>query len=92
MGLLILIKTLRRMKQLNELDEFKKSYSKLGFDSIDSLLKSLGSGITTVRDLFKKVRSKDVKKITKFEKIKNLIKLSYLTLINIIHTIIIIVS
>ena len=67
----ILIKTLRRMKQLDELDAFKKSYYKFGFNSIDSLLKSLGSGIITVRELFEKVRKKNVKEVSKFKTIKN---------------------
>ena len=55
----ILNKTLRRMKLINEINDFKNSYKKFGFADYNGLLKSLGTGIITVRDMFQKLRPKE---------------------------------
>ena len=59
LGTEILTKTLRRMKLYGDLEEFKKSYNKFGFADSKSLLMSLGTGVLTVRDMFKKIRPKE---------------------------------
>ena len=59
LGTEILSKTLRRMKLSSEMDEFKKSYNKFGFADSKSLLMALGTGVLTVRDMFKKIRPKE---------------------------------
>ena len=59
LGTEILTKTLRRMKLYDDLEEFKNSYNKFGFADSKSLLMSLGTGVLTVRDMFKKIRPKE---------------------------------
>ena len=59
LGTEILTKTLRRMKLYGDLEEFKKSYNKFGFADSKSLLMSLGTGVLTVRDMFRKIRPKE---------------------------------
>ena len=59
LGTEILTKTLRRMKLYGDLEEFKNSYNKFGFADSKSLLMSLGTGLLTVRDMFRKIRPKE---------------------------------
>jgi len=59
LGTEILTKTLRRMKLRNDLDDFKNSYNRFGYADINSLLKAIGTGVLTVRDMFKKIRPKE---------------------------------
>ncbi|MEL1232698.1 MAG: RelA/SpoT family protein, partial [Candidatus Neomarinimicrobiota bacterium] len=59
LGTEILTKTLRRMKLYGDFEEFKNSYNKFGFADSKSLLMSLGTGVLTVRDMFKKIRPKE---------------------------------
>jgi len=59
LGTEILTKTLRRMKLYGDLEEFKNSYNKFGFSDSKSLLMSLGTGVLTVRDMFRKIRPKE---------------------------------
>ena len=59
LGTEILTKTLRRMKLHGDLEEFKKSYNKFGFSDSKSLLMALGTGVLTVRDMFRKIRPKE---------------------------------
>ena len=59
LGTEILTKTLRRMKIYGDLEEFKNSYNKFGFADSKSLLMSLGTGVLTVRDMFRKIRPKE---------------------------------
>ena len=59
LGTEILTKTLRRMKLYGDLEEFKNSYNKFGFADSKSLLISLGTGVLTVRDMFRKIRPKE---------------------------------
>ena len=58
-GTELLTKTLRRMKLYGDLEEFKNSYNKFGFADSKSLLMSLGTGVLTVRDMFRKIRPKE---------------------------------
>ena len=55
----ILTKTLRRMKISSEFSEFKNSFSKFGYNDSNTLLRSIGSGILTVRDIFEKIKQKN---------------------------------
>ena len=55
LGQEILEKTLRRMKMHKQIDEFKNSYSKFGYSDIESLLKAIGIGIITSREMFRKI-------------------------------------
>jgi GTP pyrophosphokinase len=59
LGTEILTRTLRRMKLYSDLEEFKNSYNKFGFADSKSLLMSLGTGVLTVRDMFRKIRPKE---------------------------------
>ena len=59
LGKEILTKTLRRLKTDNSYHEFQNSYKKFGYSDVDSLLRGIGTGIITVRDMFIKLRSKD---------------------------------
>ena len=52
----LLEKTLRRMKMLKDKKEFRESFSKFGFSDSGALLKAIGSGMITVRDMFRKLR------------------------------------
>ena len=58
-GTELLTKTLRRMKLYGDFEEFKNSYNKFGFADSKSLLMSLGTGMLTVRDMFRKIRPKE---------------------------------
>ena len=55
----ILTKTMRRMKLNNSISEFKNAFEKFGYADSKSMLNAIGSGILTVRDIFKKLRPKD---------------------------------
>ena len=55
----LLIKTLRRMKLSKNVDEFRNSYKRFGYADSKTLLKAIGSGLITVRDMFKKLRPKE---------------------------------
>ncbi len=59
LGQEILEKTLRRMKMHKQIDEFKNSYSKFGYSDTDSLLKAIGIGIITSREMFRKIYPQD---------------------------------
>ena len=57
----MLVKTLRRMKSTSLLKEFKNSYTKFGYADTNSMLKAIGTGILTVREIFNKLRPKENK-------------------------------
>ena len=59
LGIEILTKTLRRMKLTSEMNLFKNSYNRFGYADINSLLMALGTGVITVRDMFKKIKPKE---------------------------------
>ena len=52
----LLEKTLRRMKMLKDIKEFRESFSKFGYSDSGALIKAIGSGLITVRDMFRKLR------------------------------------
>ena len=43
------------MKMHKQIDEFKNSYSKFGYSDTESLLKAIGIGIITSREMFRKI-------------------------------------
>ena len=45
--------------QIQDLEEFKNSYNRFGYADINSLLKAIGTGVLTVREMFKKIRPKE---------------------------------
>ncbi len=55
----MLVKTLRRMKSTALINEFRNSYSKFGYADTSSMLKAIGTGILTVREIFNKLRPKE---------------------------------
>ena len=55
----LLDKTLRRMKMLKNKTEFRESFSKFGYSDSGALLKAIGSGMITVRDMFRKLRPQE---------------------------------
>jgi len=55
----MLEKTLRRMKLLQDIEEFRNSFSRFGYSDRGALLKSIGSGMITVRDMFRKLRPQE---------------------------------
>ena len=55
----LLEKTLRRMKMLKDKKEFRESFSKFGYSDSGALLKAIGSGMITVRDMFRKLRPQE---------------------------------
>jgi GTP pyrophosphokinase len=55
----LLEKTLRRMKMLKDIKEFRESFSKFGYSDSGALLKAIGSGMITVRDMFRKLRPQE---------------------------------
>jgi len=55
----MLEKTLRRMKMLKDTNEFRESFSRFGYSDTGALLKAIGSGIITVRDMFRKLRPQE---------------------------------
>ena len=57
----VLVKTLRRMKSTALITEFKGNYSKFGYSDLNSMLKAIGTGILTVREIFNKLRPKEDK-------------------------------
>ena len=59
LGLEILTKTLRRLKMSSEMNEFKNSYNRFGYADSNALLMGIGTGILTVRDMFKKLKPKE---------------------------------
>ena len=54
----VLIKTMRRMKSSSLINDFKNSYARFGYADTQSMLKAIGTGVLTVRDLFKKLKPK----------------------------------
>ena len=54
----IIEKTLRRLKMLHISGEIKSSYIKFGFSDENSLIKAIGSGNITVREILKKIKPK----------------------------------
>ena len=56
LGKEMLEKTLRRMKMIKDLKEFKNSFESFGFPNQDILLNEIGIGNLTVRDMIKKLR------------------------------------
>ena len=71
LGVELLEKTLRRLKIFEELDEFKNSFNKFGFSDRTSLIKAIGSGNITVRDMLKKIRPKEIWQDDYFDKKSN---------------------
>tara|TARA_B100000686_G_scaffold295692_1_gene326740 strand:+ start:13934 stop:16117 length:2184 start_codon:yes stop_codon:yes gene_type:complete len=75
LGLELLEKTLRRLKMKKDLKEIKKSYERFGYSSDDMLLKEIGNGNITVRDILRKLRPQktieniDENRILNFSKI-----------------------
>ena len=67
LGMELLEKTLRRLKMLHISSEIKNSFVKFGFSDENSLIKAIGSGNITVREILKKIKPKD---ITKFKNTK----------------------
>ena len=55
LGRELLEKTLRRMKMVKNIKEFKKSFESFGFPNQETLLKEIGVGNLTVRDMIKKL-------------------------------------
>jgi GTP pyrophosphokinase len=55
----MLEKTLRRMKMLKDKKEFRESFSRFGYSDSGALLKAIGSGMITVRDMFRKLRPQE---------------------------------
>jgi len=51
----ILEKSLRKMKIFEKLADFKKSFSDIGYDSIEKMLSDIGRGGVTVKDLVPKI-------------------------------------
>lgn len=47
------------MKLTSEMNLFKNSYNRFGYADINSLLMALGTGVITVRDMFKKIKPKE---------------------------------
>ena len=54
----VLTKTMRRMKSSSLINDFKNSYARFGYADTQSMLKAIGTGVLTVRDLFKKLKPK----------------------------------
>jgi len=63
----MLEKTLRRMKLIDDLDEFKDSYARFGYSDANALLKGIGSGYITVREMFRKLRPQEEEVIERTE-------------------------
>ena len=57
----VLVKTLRRMKSTRLINEIKNSYPKFGYADIHSMLRAIGTGILTVREIFNKLWPKEDK-------------------------------
>jgi len=55
----MLEKTLRRMKLFKDIDEFRESFAKFGYSDSGALLKAIGSGMITVREIFRKLRPQE---------------------------------
>jgi GTP pyrophosphokinase len=55
MGEEILIKSLRRLKILKQLDEVKAAYSKFGFGGTEQLVEAVGKGELSIRDILQKI-------------------------------------
>lgn len=56
LGIELLEKTLRRLKMTKDVKEFKESYERFGYSDRDTLLKEIGTGNITVRDMLTKLR------------------------------------
>ncbi|HIA93722.1 MAG TPA: hypothetical protein EYO16_00405, partial [Candidatus Marinimicrobia bacterium] len=44
---------------LKDTNEFRESFSRFGYSDTGALLKAIGSGIITVRDMFRKLRPQE---------------------------------
>ena len=55
MGEEILIKSLRRLKILKQLDEVKAAYSKFGFGGTEQLVEAVGKGELSIKDILQKI-------------------------------------
>ena len=55
----ILVKTLRRMKLNDDIKEFRESYHRFGYANSEALLRAIGAGNITVREMLNKLRSND---------------------------------
>ena len=53
----ILEKSLRKLKILDRMPDFKKKYSKAGFKTLNNMLSDIGKGAVTVKDLIPKIFS-----------------------------------
>jgi len=56
LGIELLEKTLRRLKMTKDIKEFKESYERFGYSNRDTLLKEIGTGNITVRNMLTKLR------------------------------------
>ena len=52
-------KTLRRMKLTKKINDIRNAYKKFGYKDKNSLLKAVGTGVITVRDIFQKINQKE---------------------------------
>ena len=64
----LLEKTLRRLKILDMKNEFRDSFSRFGYSDSQSLLKAIGSGAITVRDMLEKLKPQEEISSEKTEK------------------------
>tara|TARA_B100001123_G_scaffold450867_1_gene624570 strand:- start:2100 stop:4289 length:2190 start_codon:yes stop_codon:yes gene_type:complete len=55
-GVELLEKTLRRLKMTKDVKEFKGSFERFGYSNSDTLLKEIGTGNITIRDMLRKLR------------------------------------
>ncbi|MBT3179716.1 MAG: bifunctional (p)ppGpp synthetase/guanosine-3',5'-bis(diphosphate) 3'-pyrophosphohydrolase [Candidatus Marinimicrobia bacterium] len=65
----MLTKTLRRMKMLKDIEEFRDNFHRFGYSDKNALLKAIGSGVITIRDMLLKLRpqEEDIHKSTEEE-------------------------
>tara|TARA_B100001093_G_scaffold513969_1_gene586995 strand:- start:290 stop:2455 length:2166 start_codon:yes stop_codon:yes gene_type:complete len=63
-------KTLRKLKILERMAEFKKSFSKVGYKTMDSMISDIGRGGSTIKDILPKIfpdlksnKSKDIENV-----------------------------
>ena len=64
----LLEKTLRRLKISDMKNEFRDSFSRFGYSDSQSLLKAIGSGAITVRDMLEKLKPQEEISSEKTEK------------------------
>jgi len=60
LGAELLEKTLRRLKMKKDIKEFQQSYERFGYPHQNILLKEIGNGNITVRDMLRKLRPQNV--------------------------------